>query len=200
MFNYHDADGEKYSFQSRYLVKIIDYGRCFYNDKINRCSSLAFYQTIIVVDKSFKTHGYSALSQNGSEKHYFIDIKKRNKSHDLRLLDNFHFYYFTEHYSTMNKKIEKPFFSTGLINYIKQYGNYWFPIISNDLKYHHKYGTPEAENSSKNEICNVTDVKNRICWNIRKYKERDNYFSNSKPIAELNIYTDKKMGFKVYKK
>jgi hypothetical protein len=99
---YHISDTEEVRFRCPYLVKIIDYGRCFFkwNTKGSHVSSTDVYQHLCeevnctckeegeMKRKCFHRNGFSfldnpALAARGK---YFISSSRSNVSHDLRLL------------------------------------------------------------------------------------------------------------------
>ena len=91
-FKYHLPDGEIVEFYSRYLVKIIDYGRCYYysNDTSN---SKTIYNKICdepECSNEQNTCGYDKgfrfLKPGLIPKHHFISSSEPNISADLRLL------------------------------------------------------------------------------------------------------------------
>ena len=70
------------SFKSRYIVKIIDYGRSYVND------SMSYYNKICSIKECEPTCGNSVGYQwlSPEEDAYFINSSLLNKSHDLKLL------------------------------------------------------------------------------------------------------------------
>jgi hypothetical protein len=97
-YTYHYDDNTHVTFKSQYVVKIIDYGRCFYRDPNNpQNSSERFYARIceekscdyvkagvVEKDKCGKQHGF-AMFNTMNPHNYYIDKKRSNVSHDLRL-------------------------------------------------------------------------------------------------------------------
>ena len=90
---YHYADGTTVEFNTFGIAKIIDYGRCYFNDKKNvpPISSLNIYNAICSIENCGENcgqgFGYKFLAP---EKTYggvhYISSSIRNKSHDLRLI------------------------------------------------------------------------------------------------------------------
>ena len=84
------VDGNKISFKSKYIAKIIDYGRCFFYDDANNNSRNIHHK--ICQESSCnpdcgEEYGYGWLHNNGfNGGNYYIDSAKVNISHDLRLL------------------------------------------------------------------------------------------------------------------
>lgn len=83
-YNYHQADGSTIVFYSPYIVKIIDYGRSFFDN--GNLNSKKIYDKICTVDKCAPACGLSSgfgwLDPNSN---LFITSSKKNESHDLRL-------------------------------------------------------------------------------------------------------------------
>ena len=70
------------TFRSKYIPKLIDYGRCFFSDKV---SSSDVYKSVC---KSCEKCGYdSGFSLLDPESFMEISSQRKNESHDLRLLD-----------------------------------------------------------------------------------------------------------------
>lgn len=87
-YHYHLPNGTVVSFKSKYIVKIIDYGRSHVND------SMADYNKICGIkecDPCGAYKGYAWLSPKPDD--YFINSSLLNKSHDLRLLNSIKNYY-----------------------------------------------------------------------------------------------------------
>ena len=84
------VDGNKISFKSKYIAKIIDYGRCFFYENANNNSRNIHRK--ICRERSCnpecgEDYGYGWLHGNGlNEDDYYMDSSETNISHDLRLL------------------------------------------------------------------------------------------------------------------
>lgn len=92
-YHYHLPNGTVTKFKSFYIAKIIDYGRCFYNDIDEKLDSVLVHNVICSVNECNpdcgNEVGYGFLQKEdypGSN--YHISSLKRNVSHDLRLLNN----------------------------------------------------------------------------------------------------------------
>ena len=84
-YHYHLDNGTELVFRSPYIAKIIDYGRCYFNDKGN--DSEAFYQKMCKICANCgSSRGYGWLNKELDADNYFISSKTNNPSHDLRLL------------------------------------------------------------------------------------------------------------------
>ena len=99
-FHYHMEDGTTTVFISQYIPKIIDYGRSFFNDNTNEnLKSVNIHNKLCNTPECNNNQsvcgdddGFSHLYDN-TDNFYFIDAKKHNVSHDLRLMGcNFDYY------------------------------------------------------------------------------------------------------------
>jgi len=90
------VDGTEITFKSRYIAKIIDYGRCFFH--ISDTKNSLQLQKQLCKDKECNPKcgnyfGYGWLNKNGFNKNnHFINSKEPNISHDLRLLQILKYY------------------------------------------------------------------------------------------------------------
>jgi hypothetical protein len=88
-FEYTTRDKKKVSFQSRYVAKIIDYGRSYYKDI--KTSSLKTRKKLCKTKKCKPecgtTYGFAQL--NGAFVDPFLNSTKFNPTYDLRLLHKF---------------------------------------------------------------------------------------------------------------
>ena len=92
-YHYHFKNGEICSFKCKYIAKLIDYGRCYFND-INGTGITASSENIynaVCAEKECSScgekRGYKWLNEQPTPKNKYTSAKVRNKSHDLRLLD-----------------------------------------------------------------------------------------------------------------
>jgi len=203
-YHYHLPDKPTTSFKSQYLVKIIDYGRCFFNETPEN-NSLLLYNALCEKEECNETeeakikriayrtmhkkkstgyarncglnNGYNFLDKEKKEgRNFFISSQKRNKSHDLRLLFNI-----------------REFFR----NYLKRYpGTVTGNLVDfiHNVKYDTEYGTKEMEtDSTKDVVHNVEDAFEKL--NILVNSELNRQMNASaypyfKKIGDLHIYTD----------
>ena len=95
-YHYHNPDGSITEFKSKYLVKIIDYGRSYFNDMPNNLDSSKVQQVIctehvcnsVVTGPCGSDIGYSWLfPEQPSSANLFITSSRENYSHDLRLMN-----------------------------------------------------------------------------------------------------------------
>jgi hypothetical protein len=96
-YHYHLPDGTVTTFHSEYLIKIIDYGRCFFNDPDNPGifgNSARFYTELC--KECFQCgydEGFSWLERSHEkgtkryEESFYISSTIPNRSHDLRLMN-----------------------------------------------------------------------------------------------------------------
>jgi len=179
---HYNIKGRTFSFKSRYIVKIIDYGRCFFEDDENHTfsgSSLDIYNKLCSTQQCDpncgEDDGFSWLEYlPGQEIHsYYISSQIRNKSHDLRAL-----------------KI------------ISRLDSYYLNKMPNDLQdilqkvyYKMNYGTPESVSGLPNNIRNVTDVlKSLFIINKPENISKNNTFFDATftKLGNLYIFDDGK--------
>lgn len=186
-FHYHMDDGEVCIFKSKYIAKMIDYGRSYFNDKEAGIDSREIYKKICKEPKcepdGGKDKGFQFMEDNVRfpKKHYWTSSQKRNESHDLRLLNDV--YRLTSENGTYQDLPEK------------------LQDLLVKLTYNHMYGTPECEKgfpciknvhdaaSTLREIISDPDLK----------ASNDAEYHGKKKLGELHIYCtgpdSKKMEF-----
>ena len=200
-YNYHISKGRSIKFKSKYLVKIIDYGRSFFDNGV--VSSRNIYNVLCnqplcnnIDSICGDGQGYWLDNQPGSKKNDYITPIRANMSHDLRLLkiikekidSDIKIYHSieTKYKKNMLKVIKKnPIFA--LLNKI---------IIS--TKYDTKYGTPQIVKYTQNILYNVSDAYDDIeelIVNANTIRQNDEYYQDYTFGGELNIYMDKPMKF-----
>ncbi len=95
-YHYHNMDSSITSFKSKYLVKIIDYGRSYFKDDSWNVDSKKAQWAVCnepdcntsVTGKCGENVGYTWLfPENPNLSNNFLTSWRRNISHDLRLLD-----------------------------------------------------------------------------------------------------------------
>ena len=189
-FIYHHKNNKVTTFSTQYIVKIIDYGRCYFNDSSSNVSSLSFLKDLCKVKECDpncgEKFGFNWLNKSSTSNNYFISSKVNNKSHDLRYLFE------------ANRKFKK-----FKIN-IKEYNNSLENILSRTLygvdiddKKNKRYGTREIYNENikkynelyPNSIKNIIEAKEEI---EKIIIPNNNYFNNLLKIGELHIYEDGK--------
>ena len=168
---YYAKNGDlEYSFQTRYIVKIIDYGRCYtplnqqYYDKV--CETLMCGPTkdnICGITKGYQWfNGDAALDKE----FFYITSLKRNVSHDVRLADEINNTFIHSRLTSINPNEN---------------------VLGNIV--YKKYGIKEHEDiSNDDKIYNVTDMHHKLL--------RDLTFSpvidiDAPMVASIDIYLDK---------
>jgi hypothetical protein len=184
-YYYHLDDGTITNFKSKYLAKIIDYGRSyFYEDESN--NSRVIYNKICSTIECGGSEdnkdcgedaGYSHLNEELEPGSFFyIVAQKVNKSHDLRLLNN------------LLKLFYKSESRIVLPSYLKKF--------LESVKYDTNWGSQIRESGSPVSINNVVDAfnaLNKIINNDTFKTNNDNWHKTEKKlfkIGELHTYTD----------
>jgi hypothetical protein len=166
-YNYH-YDDRTVTFNSIYIVKIIDYGRCFFKEEtgynpedIYKDLCRSKYRTNNCRECG-KDSGFTWLDPNPF---HYISSQKRNMSHDLRLLHILQTY--------------APSYSMDILQLIFS------------VRYLQNYGTPEITGQHDDWICNVNDASQRIERLIEKdfFKQNNDYDPINK-LGEMHIYSD----------
>ena len=163
-YNYHYPD-HTVTFNSSYIVKIIDYGRCFFKDEKgynpqdaykDLCRSKSVLCRDCGEDSGFEWLGPMRIS--------YISSSKRNMSHDLRLL-----------------KL--------LQSYLRIYNDDLINLIFS-VRYITDHGTPELTSENDNRILNVNEAKRHL----ERLMENDffkkiNVYSPSNKLGVMHIYS-----------
>ena len=188
MMNYHSKDGEILSFPSEFIVKIIDYGRNYFdNSKTNTGNIMKneICNNPKCNPKCGEQFGYDVIKGNIDDPNlnfHNIFPNKPNQSHDLRLL------------------------------YIFQ--DYFKQLIHTKINYESGYGTPEnltngfinmnketIEDMKINgftinlgsKVNNIHDAKNFLEFVIRSFCQprfSKRYDSTWKQVGIINVYSD----------
>lgn len=192
-YHYHDVSrNTTTSFCAQYIVKIIDYGRCFVSDEIAAAAhTLSSKQSFAKICKEKtcidcgKNQGFTSMLSKADAKKYFSYITSLhpNASHDLRLIAN-----------VRSLFLKMPFLQSEL------------PIIWDMLarvQYDDRYGTHEIPPSHDSidsrttelppKINNVVDAANfiRLFFNDPKADDmRDRAFDNKHKRADMHVYSD----------
>ena len=177
-YHYHLNSGKIVEFHSKYIAKIIDYGRSYYHadDETNSKNTYARICAIPECDPECgKDSGFGILApEEFPGSFYYISSQVRNKSHDLRLA-----YMIREEI----KDIDPSIMMTDNWN------------ILQNIVYATYYGTPELENGVSPAIHNVTDMRMALesFISIGKNKRRnDTYNSALTKIGDMHIYEDRR--------
>jgi len=192
-YEYRLADGSVVKFKSRYIAKIIDYARSFFDDSTNTSvtgSSKSIQEIIcnnIILcngrkDKTFcgENYGY-----HFEEKDY-CKSGTRNISHDLLLLHHIKLFLKYSHIPYQEPLEEKKFhIDNKLVTaFFKnlEYGN-------KELSDWQRYTASEIYDAKDGEINNVNDVHNALKDIIETEKENnDIFYSEMKSLGTLTIY------------
>jgi len=184
-YRYHLPSGKVVSFKSKYLVKIIDYSRCYFVDKSN--SSINVNDNLNNADDCIDTdpsgnrmpggynYGFQWLiaPEKLSDTNY-IHSTKRNLSHDLRLLQ------VIKELLEINDTEEK------------QKQSILHKLLSN-VYYETEFGTPEIYKKIEGKrIVNVSNAENALNQIItsKNNDKYDNAPESSELLCTLEIYSD----------
>jgi hypothetical protein len=178
-FHYHVGGNTIVSFKSKYIAKIIDYGRSYFIDEESGMNSKKIYAELCKETKCKPACGYDkgfgwlAYHPDLSTS-YWINSQKRNASHDLRLL------------SDLKRNITR--------NNTEHYLSAGLKSILQTLKYDTMYGTPEMTQGYPNRIQNVYDVivtlGDILSLPAHIQANDDNYRGKTK-LGDLHIYCEK---------
>jgi len=177
-FHYHIMN-RTYSFKSKYIAKIIDYGRSYFKDEESGIDSKKIHTDLCKEDKCNPSCGYnkgfSWMSDSPvPSSSYWISSQKRNASHDLRLLN------------------EVKIGTRG--NQTDQYLPSGLKSVLQKLKYDKHYGTPEMAqgfpNATQNVFDAVMEIGNIISLPEQIQQNEDMYRGKTK-LGDLHIYCGK---------
>jgi hypothetical protein len=180
-YHYHTKEGDVISFKSCYIVKIIDYGRCFVKPfseeaekevcDTNECAPKCGSEFGYFFDDKFKT--------------YFIKSSIKNESHDLRLLKFLGLLISDEHKRNGNV--------SDVHRWLDRY-------LFKKANYTHEFGTPEKlETGLKThkggartvEINNVTDASTLLQELLLKHRaENEQTHAAQTKLGDLHVYCD----------
>ena len=179
------VDGTEITFKSKYIAKIIDYGRCyFYDTDIN--NSLVIHNKICQEAKCNtrysscgEDYGYTWLSGTGlTAGSYYMDSTKVNISHDLRLLHQITLY---------ARNIYMPPILNSLLQRV-QYG------VGIQDRVDKQYGTePNAYSGIPNTINNVQDaywMLESLVDNRNSQVQNENAYVTMTKLGDLHIFNE----------
>jgi hypothetical protein len=156
------------TFNSKYLVKIIDYGRCFFIDEQTAYNPKDIYRDLCESARNSNCYdcgGDSGFTWLDPQPMYDISSQKRNMSHDLRLL-----HMIKEYDSNYNRDLH------GLIH---------------STRYTHRFGTPEVKRKNDREIGNVEDAARHLLRLMdQSFFKVNNAYDPSLKLGEMHIYSD----------
>ena len=176
-YHYHSAD-RTIAFKSIYLAKIIDYGRCYFNESADIKKILCGIPECTLRVRGFRDQpcgdGFGFSSLNGvSEWHLNSSVK--NESHDLKLI-----------YS-LSRQIKQEF--KNLTDFTRKRVDY----INNHTVFKDEFGTPEQKDCNQGDICNVSSVCDYLI-HVFKYMNLDAmfnlYYSGRTKLGDMHIYSD----------
>lgn len=151
-YHYNITGLDTVTFKCGYMVKIIDYGRSYFNDSETH-NSKQIYQTIIRKRECINGYqkGFAWLENEPlNNKNFYIDSTKPNVSHDLRALKIIH------SYNEITRK---------LLPDLKE--------MMAQLQYQNNAGTAPKKKCKNNKICNVAEAAKYLCEIIRKKDNMD---------------------------
>ena len=182
-YTYHLPNNKEITFLSKYIVKIIDYGRCFFKDSVQKKNSNKIYKEVCKTSSCYpecgidKGFAYLIPEQYPGEA-YFICSSKRNMSHDLRLVNDCIL-------SIASSKMPKVMLK---IQDIIKYG---VGIADEDEEH---FGTKEnIRNGYPKKINNVKDMAQALIDEaivMSTQSENELYYSKKKCYGKMDIYCD----------
>lgn len=166
-YHYH-YDQHTVSFHSRYIVRIIDYGRCFFKD--DTINSADIYDTLCAIggpdcEDCGDTKGFAWLEKSTGKDlrdNFFISAQERNMSHDLILLDRL------KRYTGIDPIVDR---------------------ILDSVYYEDEFGTPENVTMSDDAIYNVNGAKEHLEKAIAANKHLNDTYDGIK-LGDMHIYCD----------
>ena len=175
------VDGIEIKFKSRYIAKIIDYGRCYFYDTDTNNSKVIHHKICreaVCDPRCGDNYGYEWLQGAPlTEKNYYTDSSQLNVSNDLRLL---------EYIKINNLKTIPDFLNTYLEKV--QYG------VGIYKKSNKLYGTePNINSGIPNTINNIQDaywMLETLVNNPTTRKQNDQAYANMTKLGDLYIFND----------
>ena len=166
-YNYHYKD-RTVTFNSEYIVKMIDYGRSFFKDE-GGYNPEDIYKDLCESKGRCKDcgkhRGFQTLQLDTNK---YASSRVRNMSYDLMLLLNIQDY--NRFNKELNKDLSKLIYST---------------------VYEGFEGTTEITGENSNKICNVNDARRHIEKLMKKmFFKKNNDYDPDKKIGEMHIYSD----------
>jgi hypothetical protein len=175
-YHYH-YQGELITFKSRYIVKIIDYGRCYFS--LGRFTPKKIHQKLCRIPECNKNgevcghdsgHTFFYTADADIRRNHYINKLANNQSHDLRLLKE------------LNRTTPKVKISPQIDGMLK--------FLFTKINYNSQYGTPQMLASGlPNNINNVNDAFDVIKRAVITLPISTVYDYLNK-IGELNVFDD----------
>ena len=195
-YEFTDLDDNIRRFNTKYIVKIIDYGRSYFYDSPTN-NSLEIYNKLcseqkctkkINTKKLYKTfhcgsaYGFGWLNDTNDQvlkANMYIDSTKRNVSHDLRLAHSL-VYSYVKDKNGVRTKSKSLFWN--------KFDRNMLGILDN-VFYEHLYGTKEEVNSQyRISILNVKGLCKELSSEIDIHTDQNiEYFRTSTKIGTLQI-------------
>jgi hypothetical protein len=180
-------DGSPIEFKCPFIPKLIDYGRCFFdNGNVNSKSVYRKICSIPECGRCGQDYGFTNLSPT---EFYGISVQKKNESHDLRLVYEFH-------------KIVK-FLNIGVkeSDYRKAFSYRKLEKVLQNIKYGESiqdsskksYGTTEDTtlHPKGDVVANVTDMFNQLKKIVSHPDVIQENMANPLPVAgRFHVYED----------
>jgi hypothetical protein len=217
-YKYILNDGTIVEFKSKYIVKIIDYGRSFFEDQFNTDisgSSKKIYETILGIKKCTTKQnkeidhisGFQNMEPDDGN-FYYISSSTRNISHDLRLLFELkiklekYYGFDRQKLEVLNPGLLKIFdiIGYGRTQYDKD-GKIWSNYnVKNPLFGDALYGTKEIYDSNPlvdgmpTKITNVIDAHQALKKIILDTKDaNEEYYKSMETLGTFLIYESGEM-------
>jgi hypothetical protein len=169
MMNYHDESGDVVSFPSRFIAKILDYGRSYCPFVDDYYKSVCYHCNKPAGHPCGHDEGHRWFL-NGNEQSYYIGVLDTNISHDLRL-------------------------GAIIREFLKQHGALKRPISSllKQIKYSSRYGTREYSCPTEDKICELEDMYEALKSYVtdQVFETNYNHFNAQMLEGTMNIYLDR---------
>ena len=163
-YHYHTPSGTL-SFKSKYMVKMIDYGRCFFPMAKDYYEKVC---TMPMCNTCGSDNGFTFMSRDhATARTAYMNGVYNNQSHDLRLLNN----------------------CKALLRHMTHLLPPLKAIIN--AKYDSPHGTPELIGS--NVVGSVSDVVQVLLPYMQQpdtIAENDSHYESLRKIGDLNVYSD----------
>lgn len=201
---YHYPDGHTVEFKTFGLLKLIDYGRCFF--KANNVNSEIIKNIICKTRECDPDCGVDKGFLSFDLKEYHINSEKRNCSHDLRLMNDIIRGKIKDDQIEpfLDEIDEKIVYSVGIENNVdfmehlkNEYdGNpkYIKSYLQEEIKRFNKYGTPEIEeNGYPDYIFNVGDAHMLLKDMIESQEFKtanDKKYKDVPVMGRMNVWVD----------
>jgi len=208
-YHYHYKDGKTVSFKSKYIAKIIDYGRSFFNDKEAKMDSKKIRASLCEIDscnqeeKCGKFQGFASLRGETielNESNGYIDSTNANYSHDLLLIHKLKYLFINKIYkfSNLGELFDK-------LNYNSDYGTIAMktdiePKMSKKPKKRNEITILDFNINNVNDLSRhlkyliINDFRNIMGINESNYSLYETIDENVKimytKIGDLHIYED----------